>query len=212
MTTPRSRTCSPRWPRRGPTTDRCLDHHWAAEPRKPPMADTKPRPDRIWLIIALVFLGFWVVYLIFFLPGNRRPLEGSGIDLPADYNWKLEDLREQPVPFSRFKGKTVFLNIWATWCGPCVREMPSIARLAARDTFKDKNIAFVCVSVDDATDTVRRFVRDKNWPMTVLHASTRPPVFQTEGIPATFIISPAGRIVAAEVGSTDWDRPDVVAF
>ena len=48
--------------------------------------------------------------------------------------------------------------------------------------------------------------------MTVLHASTRPPVFQTEGIPATFIISPAGRIVAAEVGTTDWDRPDVVTF
>ena len=176
------------------------------------MTDTTTSPQRTWLHIGLVFIGFWIVYLWFFAPRNRRPLEGSAIDQPAVYNWTLEDLNEQQVPFSRFQGKAVFLNVWATWCGPCVREMPSIARLAARDTFKDKNIAFVCVSVDDATDTVRRFVRDKNWPMTVLHASTRPPVFQTEGIPATFIISPAGRIVAAEVGSTDWDRPDVAAF
>ena len=176
------------------------------------MTDTTTSPQRTWLYIGLVFIGFWIVYLWFFAPRNRRPLEGSAIDQPAEYNWTLKDLNEQQVPFSRFQGKAVFLNVWATWCGPCVREMPSIARLAARDTFKDKNIAFVCVSVDDATDTVRQFVRDKNWPMTVLHARTRPPVYQTEGIPATFIISPAGRIVAAEVGSTDWDGPDVVAF
>ena len=176
------------------------------------MANTKPRPDRSWLIIALVFLGFWVVYLIFFFPGNRRPLEGPGIDLPADYNWKLEDLSEQPVPFSRFKGKTVFLNIWATWCPPCVGEMPSIARLAENPRLKGKNIEFVCVSTDDSTDTVVRFVRDKNWPMTVLRAQLLPPVFLTEAIPATYIITPGGRIVAAEVGANDWDRTDVVAF
>ncbi len=176
------------------------------------MTDTTNSPRRIWLYVALAFIGFWIVYLSFFAPRNRRLLEGSGMEQPAAYNWTLEDLDEHQVPFSQFQGKAVFLNIWATWCGPCVREMPSIARLAARETFKDKNIAFVCVSVDDDTETVRRFVRDKNWPMTVLHASVRPPVFQTEGIPATFIISPAGQIVAAEVGSSDWDQPDVVAF
>ncbi len=176
------------------------------------MADTKPRLDRTWLIIALVFLGFWVVYLTFFAPRNRRPLEDAGIDLPADYNWKLEDLSEQPVQFSRFKGKTVFLNIWATWCGPCVGEMPSIARLAENPRLKGKNIEFVCVSTDDSTDTVVRFVRDKNWPMTVLRAQSLPPVFLTEAIPATYIITPGGRIVAAEVGANDWDRTDVVAF
>jgi len=176
------------------------------------MADTKSGPNRSWLIIALVFLGFWVVYLTFFAPGNRRPLEGSGIDLPADYNWKLEDLGEQPVQFSRFKGKTVFLNIWATWCGPCVGEMPSIARLAENPRLKGKNIEFVCVSTDDSTATVVRFVRDKNWPMTVLRSESLPPVFLTEAIPATYIITPGGRIVAAEVGANDWDKAEVVAF
>ena len=176
------------------------------------MTDTTASPQRTWLYVALVFIGFWIVYLSFFAPRRRQPLEGLGIDQPAAYNWTLEDLDEQQVSFSRFQGKAVFLNVWATWCPPCVGEMPSIARLAANNDFKDKNIAFVCVSVDDATETVRLFVRDKNWPMTILHASARPPVFQTEGIPATFVISPDGRIVAAEVGSSDWDQPDVVAF
>ena len=176
------------------------------------MADTKPRPDRSWLIIALVFLGFWVVYLTFFAPRNRRPLEGSGIDLPADYNWKLEDLSEQPVQFSRFKGKTVFLNIWATWCPPCVGEMPSIARLAENPRLKGKNIEFVCVSTDDSTDKVVRFVRDKNWPMTVLRPNRcrrssipRPSRQPTSSHPAVASWRPRSE-------RTTGTRTEVVAF
>lgn len=177
------------------------------------MTAETPRPDRSWLIVALVFLGFWIAYLGFFAPGNRAPsLDGSGGNRPAEYGWALEDLQGQTVQFTRFEGKTVFLNVWATWCGPCVGEMPSIAKLAASPRFRGKNIEFVCISVDDSVADVRRFVADKNWPMTVLHARSLPRVFQTEGIPATFILSPEGRIVAAEVGASDWDRPEVVSF
>jgi thiol-disulfide isomerase/thioredoxin len=176
------------------------------------MPDSTTRPDRSWLYIAAAFLAFWVAYLAFFAPGRRQPLQGSAIDLPADYEWTLQDLNEQPVKFSRFKGKTVFLNIWATWCGPCIGEMPSIARLASDPRLKAKNIEFVCVSTDDSVETVRRFISEKGWPMTVLHSQSLPPVFLTDGIPATFIISPSGQIVAAEVGSNKWDSPKVVEF
>ncbi len=87
--------------------------------------------------------------------------------------------------------------------------MPSIARLAENPGIKGKNIQFVCVSVDEDLDSVRRFVEDKKWPMTILHARSLPRVFRTDGIPATFIIAPDGRIVAAQVGSSDWDEPEV---
>jgi len=176
------------------------------------MSDSTPRPDRSWLYIALAFLGFWIVYLAFFAPGRRQPLEDSGVDLPAAYDWSLQDLDEQPVKFTRYQGKTVFLNIWATWCPPCVREMPSIARLAENPRIKAKNIEFVCVSTDDSVETVRRYVSDKGWPMTVLHSQSLPPIFLTDGIPATFIIAPSGKIVATEIGANDWDSPDVVAL
>ena len=69
-----------------------------------------------------------------------------------------------------------------------------------------------CVSTDDSIDRLVQFVRDKNWPMTVLHARSAPPVFSSEAIPATYIITPEGRIIAAEVGANDWNRADVVAF
>ena len=97
-------------------------------------ADAVARPDRTWQYVALAFLVGWLVILQFYNPlrsGSPRLL-GGGSDLgAADFSWKLQDLEGKPVDFASFKGKPVFLNVWATWCGPCVKEMPSIARLAA---------------------------------------------------------------------------------
>ena len=175
-------------------------------------SETRGRPARVLLWAALAFLGFWFVYLTFFGPKRPARLENSGMSQPADFNWTVLDLDDQPVSFSKFKGKPVFLNFWATWCGPCIREMPSIDRLANDPRIKGKSIEFVCVSVDDSTDQVRQFVQSKNWPMTVLRADKLPRVFTTEGIPATFLIAADGRIAATEVGAADWSEPHVVAF
>ena len=174
-----------------------------------------PRSGRTWLYLGLAFVILWFGYLRFFgpTPGGRGPdLDGSALARPADYSWTLQDLDGAPVDFGKFKGKTVFLNVWATWCGPCVAEMPSIAALAADPALKD--VAFVCVSTDDDAATVKRFLetRGKGWPMTVLRATNLPPVFLTEGIPATFLIAPDGRVAASQVGSSDWNDPKVVAF
>ncbi|MFO0908468.1 MAG: TlpA disulfide reductase family protein [Isosphaeraceae bacterium] len=174
-----------------------------------------PRGDRTWLSIVVGFVVLWGLYLAFFGPGRLGPgrnLEGSGLAQPADYGWKLRDLNGGEVSFSRFKGKPIFLNIWATWCGPCVRELPSIAQLAERKELE--GVQVVCVATDDSAETVKSFVARQNWPssMIVLHASDLPPVFFTEGIPATFIIDPSGRVVASEVGSADWNTPEVVSL
>ena len=176
------------------------------------MTEAPSPPNRTWWYVAIAFAAFWMICLKLFLPGRPIDLENSGMSEPADYNWKLTNLDGQAVPFATFKGKTVFLNIWATWCGPCVREMPSIAKLARDPRFKDKNVEFVCVSTDDSAETVRRFLTDKDWTMTILRADGTPPVFNSEGIPATFLIGPDGRIAASKVGAADWNEPDVVTF
>jgi thiol-disulfide isomerase/thioredoxin len=176
------------------------------------MAEAHPRTDRIWLYAAIGFALFWIVYLTFFGPRRRALLENSALREPAVYDWPLLDLNDQPVSFSQFKNKPVFLNIWATWCGPCVGEMPSIAELARDPQLAGTNIQFVCVSTDDASATVRRFLQGKNWSMTFLRAEKFPPVFSTDGIPATFIIAPDGRIVASEVGAGDWHEQRVVDY
>ena len=72
---------------------------------------------------------------------------------PADFDWTVLDLEDQPVSFSKFKGKTVFLNFWATWCGPCVREMPSIDSLAARSAACRRVDRVLCAS---RPTTIRR--------------------------------------------------------
>ena len=175
----------------------------------------KARPDRTWLYVGLGFVVLWGLYLWFFGPGlltDAPQLASSGLALPADYSWTLHDLDGRVVEFAKFKGTPVFLNVWATWCPPCVRELPSIAKLAADP--KLEGVAVVCVATDDSPEPVKQFVKDRNWParMTVLHASEVPRVFTTEGIPATFLINREGRIVASEVGAADWSSPAVVGF
>jgi thiol-disulfide isomerase/thioredoxin len=176
------------------------------------MAEAPRAPNRTWLYVAIAFALFWILCLKFFVPVRSNDLENTGISEPADYNWTLMDLDGQAVSFAKFKGKTVFLNIWATWCGPCVGEMPSIAKLARDPRLQNKNIEFVCVSTDGSALAVRQFLADKHWPMTILRADSLPAVFSSEGIPATFLIGPDGRIAASRVGAADWNEPDVVAF
>ena len=168
-------------------------------------------------IVAVGLLAAWCLYLALFGPkaGIVGNLGAPRLGPPAsrtraDYQWTLRDLDDTPVPFDRFKGRTVFLNIWATWCPPCVAELPSIANLADNPRLKD--VAFLCVSTDDSPRRVKDFLRDKHWGMTVLRATDLPEAFSTEGIPATFLIAPDGRIAASEVGSARWDDPSVVDF
>jgi thiol-disulfide isomerase/thioredoxin len=181
-----------------------------SEPGFSPAPGQGAKRDYTWPIVVGLFLAFWIVYLMVASPRAPEEIDLSTPGKPADYNWTLRDLNDQPVKFSNFAGKAVFLNVWATWCPPCVGEMPSIARLAGDPSFQGKNIEFVCVAIDDSIETVRQFVRDKKWPMTVLHATALPGVFLTEGIPATFVIAPDGRVVATTIGARDWESPEII--
>lgn len=181
------------------------------------MTETSPRPASRWWIWALGGAIAWTVYLVVFGPKaapdfrlNPPVLKSPGPASRAEYHWTLLDLEGAPVEFSKFEGRTVFLNIWATWCPPCIAELPSIANLAGNARLKD--VAFVCVATDESAASVRHFLRDKHWPMTVLRATNLPEVFMTEGIPATFLIARDGRIAASEVGAMQWDDPSVVDF
>jgi thiol-disulfide isomerase/thioredoxin len=177
-----------------------------------PPPETNRKPTRILLYTALGFLVFWFTYLTFFGPKRPSRLASSGVSQPAEYDWTVLDLDDQSVSFSKFKGKTVFLNFWATWCGPCVRELPSIDALARDPHLAGKSIEFLCVSTDEDAQTVRRFLEGKDMKMTFLrvHDGKIPPVFQSDGIPITFLIAPDGRIAASELGSADWHEAEVV--
>lgn len=175
-----------------------MSEAWKDDPR------FSPHPNmasfRLWIIMALAFLSSFMMIRQF----SAKRVHGGR----ADYSWKLADLDGKPVELKAYRGRAVFLNIWATWCPPCREEMPSIARLAANPELKD--VAFLCIS-SEAPEPVKGYVEQTKPPMTMLLArEDAPDVFATQGIPATFIIAPDGRIAKSVVGSTEWDDPKTV--
>ncbi|WP_169979738.1 TlpA family protein disulfide reductase [Tautonia rosea] len=129
----------------------------------------------------------------------------------TQYSWKVVNPDGAPVDLASYKGRPVLLNVWATWCPPCMMEMPSLIALSERPELKNANVAVVLVSVDDGLDPVRRFLdRTDVGEADVLVAASNPPAeFSTSGIPATFLIDPDGRIVRREVGAMDWNTPEI---
>ncbi len=183
------------------------------------MAHPDQSSTRTWLTIAVVFVALWVAYLAIF--GPRPPsssLERSGPGEKASYDWTILDLKDRPESFARFKGKTVFLNVWATWCPPCVAEMPSIARLAEDPRLAGKGIAFLCVSVNDEAETVRTFLEGKAWKMEFFRrgssrASSRPKASRprsssppTAGSPPPRSVRPSGTTRTSSRSSRSWRR------
>jgi len=106
-----------------------------------------------------------------------------------------------------YRGDVVLLNVWATWCGPCRVEMPSMQRL--HDEYGPKGLKIVAVSVDDAgaEDAIRDFARAYGLTFEILHdapgAIQRR--YQTTGVPETFVIGRDGVIRKKVIGAVHWD-------
>jgi thiol-disulfide isomerase/thioredoxin len=130
-----------------------------------------------------------------------------------NYNFSIKDLGGNVIDVEQFKGKTIFLNIWATWCGPCRMEMPSIQNLY--NQVDNGKILFIMLSVDRGEDInkVKSFVKEKEYTFPVYTpASTLPNQLQVGVIPSTFVISPEGKVVSSETGAAKYDTPEFRAF
>jgi thiol-disulfide isomerase/thioredoxin len=130
-----------------------------------------------------------------------------------DYNFTLTDLGNNKVDMNQFKGKTIFLNLWATWCGPCRIEMPSIQKLY--DKVDHDKIAFVMLSLDRAEDKekVEKFVTDKKHSFPIyIPAGALPELLNVPSIPTTFVISPDGRVASKKVGTANYDTEEFKKF
>jgi thiol-disulfide isomerase/thioredoxin len=128
----------------------------------------------------------------------------------ADYSWPLRTLDGRETKLSEFRDKVVFINLWATWCMPCVAEMPNIQGLY--DSLKSERVAFLLIS-NEPKETVKKFLNDKKFTFPVYLCNKELPcVFKTMGIPATFILSRDGSVVFKEVGSAKWDDVSSLNF
>ncbi|HEC42086.1 MAG TPA: TlpA family protein disulfide reductase [Bacteroides sp.] len=120
----------------------------------------------------------------------------------ADYEWKLVEMDGTLIPFSAFRGRVVFLSIWATWCPPCRAEMPNIQRLY--DEYGDRLVMILASNEEE--DRVRQFLNDNGYDLPVYRMVQNPPeVFQTSSIPTTFLITQDGKVTIRKTGAARWD-------
>jgi cytochrome c biogenesis protein CcmG, thiol:disulfide interchange protein DsbE len=112
-----------------------------------------------------------------------------------------------------YRGEVVVINLWATWCVPCVTEMPSIQRLYER--FAVRGLKVVGIAVDDPpfADRVADFVKERGVTFEILHEGSGKVEqdYGARGIPATYIVARDGRIRVIRQGAADWDAPAVHA-
>jgi len=132
----------------------------------------------------------------------------QGID-PIDFTIPLLD--GTIVNLSQFKGKVVFLNFWATWCGPCRSEMPSME--AVYQKLKDKGLEIIAVNLGDSRKEVSDFMINYklNFPAGLDEKKLTGMYYHIQAIPTTYIIDRRGLIIARLVGSINWDTPKVIS-
>ena len=141
---------------------------------------------------------------------NKSPETEAVPEAMLANDFLLQDLKGNTVKFSSLKNKVIFMNIWATWCPPCVAEMPGIQKLYEK-VKGEKDIAFVMLSVDqNGMEKVKKFVAKKGYTFPVyLPASNLPAAFQTQTIPTTFILGKDGKVATRHDGMADYDTREV---
>jgi len=139
--------------------------------------------------------------------------ETPSVDKSFDYGFTLTDIKSERIDVSQFKGKTIFINLWATWCGPCRAEMPSIQSLYSK-VDQDK-VKFIMLSLDqkDPLSKVSSYIENKSFTFPVYFpASTLPNLLQVRSIPTTFVINPEGKVVYKEMGTANYDTDKFLKF
>ena len=166
------------------------------------------------VLIVLLVLGVGILVLLQTRDSSfnlsERPVLGKGMPAP---NFTFPDLKGKMVSLADYKGKVVLLNIWATWCPPCVEEMPSMEKL--HQELKDEGFAILAVSIDaTGTEVVLPFMKEHKLSFTAL-TDTKGDIgslYQTTGVPESFIIKGDGIIVEKVIGPTDWATPNAIQF
>ncbi|WP_452224324.1 TlpA family protein disulfide reductase [Lacinutrix chionoecetis] len=130
----------------------------------------------------------------------------SDIEQVSNYNWQLRDLDGNGFHFDRTKGKVVLVNIWATWCPPCIAEMPSIQLLY--NDYSDK-IEFILVS-NEQDQKIKDFLNNKNYTFSsYVPESQAPETFYVKSIPRTFLLDRQGNIIIDKSGAANWNSNTV---
>ncbi|WP_370090446.1 TlpA family protein disulfide reductase [Ekhidna sp.] len=160
------------------------------------------------VVIGVIYFGGWHTEVIGRI---QQVVLATGIISPdivdeekkASYDFWIEDLEGNRVNFAQMENQVVFLNFWATWCPPCIAEMPDIHSL-----YKEKKdeVAFVMISLDQDEEKARKFIAKKDFEFPVYFLrSSLPSVYDTHSIPTTYLIDKEGMIRVENHGMAKYN-------
>lgn len=138
--------------------------------------------------------------------GSHPPRVGS-----AANEFTVKD-SDRTVSLNQFRGQVVVLNFWASWCAPCVAELPSMMEM--QDRLRNRGVTVLGVSIDVDGDAYHRFIQQKN----VNFLTVRDPDQKVAGMygtsvwPESYIIDRQGVMRRKVVGPTNWDSPEILEF
>ncbi len=116
------------------------------------------------------------------------------------------------VTLSQYRGQVVVLNFWATWCPPCVEEIPSLVEMQKR--MKSKGVTVIAVSVDVDENAYKQFVKDHNVNLLTVRDPNQKSnqLYGTFKFPETYVIDRTGIMRRKFIGGVDWTEPEITEF
>ena len=138
--------------------------------------------------------------------GSRPPRIGSNAP-----DFTVQDAQTK-VTLSQLRGQVVVLNFWATWCAPCVEEVPSLVEMQRR--LKAKGVTVLAVSVDVDDNAYRQFVKNHNVTLLTVRDPDQksPALYGTHLFPETYVIDRNGVMRRKFIGAVDWTEPEITDF
>jgi peroxiredoxin len=171
------------------------------------------------LILPVLVAGL-IVGVVYLRGDNASAIRDAATRLGVEVSsppvvakdFTLPDPHGKRISLRDFRGKTVMLNFWATWCGPCKEEMPSMEKLYQQ--FKGRGLVVLGVAVGEDSREVEAFMRDHRLTFATLidGDDEATDAYNVWSIPMTFFINPEGRIVGKIHGYRLWDREEAVSY
>lgn len=129
----------------------------------------------------------------------------------ADFSLSLRNQQGEKVEMEDLRGKVIFMNLWATWCPPCIAEMPGIDALAKK--IEDEDVVFLMLSLDQDFEKAKAFHERKDFSFDVYAVEGNlPKMYYSQSIPTTYVISAEGELVLTHTGMADYNTKEFQEF
>ncbi len=159
-------------------------------------------------VIGIIYFGGWHtevvgrIQQVVLTTGILSPNEVEETKI-ASYNYLLEDLEGKQISFTEFEGDVVFVNFWATWCPPCIAEMPDIQSLYEK---QKEGVRFAMISLDQDETKAKEFISRKGFDFPVYFLRSRlPDSYDTHSIPTTYVMDKKGYVKIENHGMAKYN-------